>query len=97
MRISQDKIIRRYSIVRKVYFITLVSILLMLPLVGIGMLIFKDNGIIGKVVSVVGITYLIAVSFVLFIFRRCPNCLSLLSKYSFDPKVCPYCGVQLRK
>ncbi len=97
MRISQEKIFKRYAFIRKVSFITYLSVILILPLVAIAMYVFGDDGLIGKIVMAIGFAYLGLVLFVMFILRRCPNCLSNFSKYVIDPTNCPYCGVQLRK
>lgn len=97
MRISQERIFKRYAFIRKVTFITYLSVILILPLVGISMYIFGEDGFIGKIIMAVGFIYLGLVVFVMFVLRRCPNCLCNFSQYVFDPKNCPYCGVQLRK
>lgn len=97
MRISQEKIYKRYSFIRKVTFWTQLSIVLMLPLVGIMMYVFGDQGTLGKILMAIGAVYLGVTFFVIFVLRRCPNCLSHFPGYVFDPKKCPYCGVELRK
>ncbi len=97
MRISQEKIFWRYAFIRKVSFVTYLSVILILPLVGIAMYVFGDEGFIGKIVMAVGFFYLGFVIFVMFVLRRCPSCLSNFSKYVIDPINCPYCGVQLRR
>ena len=97
MRISQEKIFQRYAFIRSISFITYFSVILFLPLVGITMYLFWEKGFIGQIIMLVGSIYLGFVLFVIFILRRCPNCLSQFSNYVIDPKNCPYCGVQLRK
>lgn len=97
MRLSQDKIYRRYSVIRKITLWTELSVLLALPLVGIMMYVFRENEGIGKVVMTLGSIYLGLVVLVVFVIRRCPNCLSHLPGYVFDPKKCPYCGAKLIK
>ena len=97
MRIAQEKIYKRYAVIRKVSFITYLSIILILPLVAILVLVFEDKGILGQIITTGVLIYLMIVGFVLFVLRRCPNCLSHFSRYVFDPKNCPYCGVKLRE
>lgn len=96
MRISQEKIYKRYSFIRRVTFWTQFSIVLLVPLVGIMMYVFGGQGIAGKIIMAIGAVYLGAVVFTSFVLRRCPNCLSHFPGYVFDPKNCPYCGVELR-
>lgn len=97
MRISQEKIYKRYAFIRKVYFATFLSIILCLPLIAVGVYVFEDSGTFGRIYFILASVYLAFVAFVLIVLRRFPNCFSLLSRYSFDPKECPYCGVKLRK
>lgn len=97
MRISQEKIFKRYAFIRSVTFITYLSVILILPLVGITMYLFGEKGFIGQIIMAVGFIYLGIVLFVIFVLRRCPNCLSQFSQVVIDPKNCPYCGVPLRK
>jgi len=58
---------------------------------------FGDKGILGKVLTIVGFVYAGFCIFVQMVLRRCPNCLHHFSRYVFDPRECPYCGVKLRE
>lgn len=97
MRLTQEKIFKRYKTIRKHTLIAQVITVTLLPLFGILMYLSKLETLLGGIILTFGIILIVYLLFVFFIFRRCPNCLSLFSKHVFDPKICPYCGVKLRE
>jgi hypothetical protein len=94
---SQEKIIRQYSIISKIYTITKVTVFTILPLLFILYLVLNENNYLKNIVLYIMFAYFSIVLFVFFILRRCPNCYRGFSKYVFDPKFCPYCNVRLKR
>jgi len=90
---SEERIIREYAIINKIYTITQVTVFTILPLLFIFYLALNEDNYLKHILMVVLFVYCGIVFIVLFILRRCPNCYRLFSKHVFDPKFCPYCNV----
>lgn len=97
MKKSQERIIRQYSMINKLYTIVNVSVFTILPLLFILYLVLNENNYFKQIVMYIMFVYFAVVLFVFFILRRCPNCYRLFSKHVSDPKFCPYCNVKLKE